>query len=393
MTPLGDAALVERDRIVELRRRIHRHPELGLETPHTRDLVLDELEAIGVDEIATGRACTWVTAEVRGRGRREPSPIVALRADTDALPLTEATGLEFASALDGRMHACGHDGHTAMLVGAAALLAEVRDTFAGTVRLLFQPGEEGHGGARVMIDEGALDGVAAAFAIHLQPAAAPHTVLYRSGTMLAAFDDFTATFRGAGGHASTPHAACDPIPAIGPFVDGLSHVAARETDPDDPVVLSVSRVVAGTNENVIPSAATCSGTIRSLTPYGRERALERMRRVAEGVAASRGLGVEIAVRPGYPPTVNHADALGEVLVAADALGLERREMSGPFMGAEDFSYMLERVPGAMIFLGCATTGSGPLHSDRMLVDEAVLPTGAALHAAVALRMLRGGLGG
>jgi amidohydrolase len=385
-------AVAHRERIIELRRRIHRTPELGLETPRTCELVRSELEAIGVDAITTGRGCTWVTADIHGGGASNVAPgvkpaVVALRADTDALPLTEATGLEFSSEVDGCMHACGHDGHTAMLVGAAVVLVDARKRFAGTVRLMFQPGEVGFGGAAIMIAEGALDDVDAAFAIHLQPSAPPHTVLYRTGTMLAAFDDFTATFRGAGGHASTPHAARDPIPAIGPFVDGLSHVAARETDPHDRVVYSVSHVVAGTKENVIPATARCSGTIRSLSVSGRELALERLRRVACGVAESRGLEVDLDVRPGYPPTINHVDAVGEVLVAAEGLGLERREMAGPFMGAEDFSYVLARVPGAMVFLGCATGANAPLHSDRMMIDEAVLPTGAALHAAVALRML------
>jgi hippurate hydrolase len=229
--------------------------------------------------------------------------------------------------------------------------------------------------------------VSRAFAIHLDPSRRAHAVEQRAGTMLAAFDDFEVTFRGAGGHASTPHAAVDPIPAIGPFVDGLSHVAAREMDPDDRAVLSVTIVRAGTADNVIPAEAKCVGTIRSLSVHGRRRAHERLRRVAEGVAASRGLGVDVEISEGYPPSVNDRGVIDLVTRAAHALELPVHEMPSPFMGAEDFAYVLERVPGALVFLGCRTEGGAPLHSDRMRIDESVLATGAALHAMVALRML------
>ena len=385
---IGKAAAAQRERLIALRREIHRHPELGLTTPRTQEIIVRELERTdGVEGIATGDDCTWVTAEIRGGAAGAGTRRVALRADMDALPLTETGDDEWVSELDGRMHACGHDGHVAMLLGAASVLAGSRDHFSGTVRLLFQPGEEGFGGAPVMIDAGAVDDVDAAFAIHLQPMARPHRVLYRNGAMLAAFDDFTVTFLGAGGHASSPHTTRDPIPAIGPLVDTLSHVVARETDPDDRVVFSVTKVVAGTKENVIPHSAECLGTVRSLSKQGRELALERLRRVADGIALARGLDVRVEIRPGYPPTINRAGAVADVVVAARSLGLTEREMASTFMGAEDFSYMLDRVPGAMVFLGCGVPGGGPLHSDRMRIDEDVLPTGAALHAAVALQML------
>ncbi|HET9062520.1 MAG TPA: M20 family metallopeptidase, partial [Candidatus Binatia bacterium] len=275
-------------RVVALRREIHREPELGLATPKTQALILRELARIGIERVASGSACTSVWVDIEGVAVPVEGPRrVALRADMDALPLTEHAEVDWASCDAGKMHACGHDGHVAMLLGAAEILHAHRDSFAGTVRLLFQPGEEGYGGAKIMIREGALDGVDAAFALHLEPSRKPDLVALRRGTMLAAFDNFLVTFKGRGVHASTPFVTQDPIPAIGPFVDGLSHVAARETDPDDRVVLSVTRVAAGTTDNVIPPTAECLGTIRSLTPAGRARAREKLRRVAEGVAASR----------------------------------------------------------------------------------------------------------
>jgi amidohydrolase len=381
-----DQCTREFDRIVGLRRRIHRNPERGLENPATQALIVEELKAIGMEPKSGSGKCTWVTADVRGSGKGSERCVV-LRADTDALPLTENNDAEWVSEVDGVMHACGHDGHVAMLLGAARVLQNNRDRFSGTVRLMFQPGEEGYGGARVMLEEGALNDVDAAFAIHLQPSDPPNMVAWRSGPVLAADDTFFVKFTGAGGHASTPHDANDPIPAIGPFVDGLSHLAARETDPNDRVVFSVTMVKAGSGGNIIPHEVQCRGTIRSLSPEGRERAHAQLRRVAEGVASSHGLEVEVKLWLGYSPTINDATAVGHVVSAAKSLGLDAREMLSPYMGAEDFSYVLEKMPGAMVFLGCETADGGPLHSDRMKIDETVLPSGAALHVATALELL------
>jgi len=387
---ISAAAAAMSERVVELRRKIHSRPELGLENPITQALVVAALERAGIDGVRRGNDCTWVTADIHGtadgpgKGR-----CVALRSDTDALPLDEHGDEPFASSIDGRMHACGHDGHVAMLVGAAELLHANRHRFAGTVRVLFQPGEEGFGGARIMIDAGALEGVSAAFAIHLQPSADPHVVAWRAGAFLAAFDDFSVVFRGAGGHASSPHSTRDPVPAIGPLVDGLSHVVARETDPDDRVVISVTQVRAGTKENVIPPSVECGGTIRSISRAGGERAREQLERVAVGIAHARGLEVDVEVRPGYPPTVNDEGVVKRVAGVAGELGLVTAHMPSTYMGAEDFSYVLERVPGAMVFLGCGVEGGGPLHSDRMKIDESVLSSGVALHTLVSLQLLAG----
>lgn len=384
---IRDLCKREVDRLIDLRRRIHRRPERGLENPQTQALIVEELAALGIEYTKGPNKCTWVTADVRGTGAGSGDGCVLLRADMDALPLTEHNDADWASEVEGTMHACGHDGHVAMLLGAARVLQNNRDRFSGTVRLMFQPGEEGYAGAKVMIEEGAVDGVDAAFAIHLQPSDPPNVVAWRSGAVLAADDTFVVTFTGAGGHASTPHDANDPIPAIGPFVDGLSHAMARETDPNDRVVFSVTMVKAGTGGNIIPHEARCSGTIRSLSIVGRERARAQLRRVAEGVAASQGLQAKVKMWRGYAPTINDAAAAGQVVAAATSIGLEPREMPSAFMGAEDFSFVLEKVPGAMVFLGCATEDGGPLHSDRMKIDESVLPSGAALHIAYAMEVL------
>ncbi|HEY2776250.1 MAG TPA: M20 family metallopeptidase [Candidatus Binatia bacterium] len=374
------------ERLVANRRRIHEFPELGLDLPRTQAVVLEQLERIGVDSVRMGTALTSVVAEVRGSAAQS-SRCVALRADMDALPLREHNELGFSSRNAGCMHACGHDAHVSMLLGAVELLASMRDRFAGTVRFLFQPGEEGFGGARLMIEEGALDGVDAAFALHVDPSTPSGVVCVRKSTIMASADSFMVTFKGAGGHASMPHHARDPIPAIGPFVDGLSHVAARETDPDDRVVFSVTQVKAGTTNNVIPPTAECGGTIRALSAKRRSEAHEQLRRVARGVAAARGIHVDVALHEGYPPTVNHDAPVDLIAATAERIGLHVVTIPSPVMGAEDFSYMLEKVPGAFAFLGANTDGAGPLHSDLMKLDENVLPLGASLHAAIALSFL------
>ncbi len=377
------------DTIIANRRAIHANPERGLQTPATQKFILDELLRIGVTGARIGEACTSVVCDVIGEASGPgEGRTVLLRADIDALPLTEHSDDAWVSKNEGIMHACGHDGHAAMLLGAAELLAAERANFAGTVRLMFQPGEEGYGGAKKMIKEGVLDGVDAAFAIHLEPSRRSGKVYSRTGALLAGDSVFFVTFKGAGGHASMPYHTRDPIPAIGPFVDGLSHVSARETDPDDRVVFSVTRVDAGTAVNIIPPEARCSGTIRTLSDSRREIAGDQLRRVAEGVAASRGLEVEVRVIHGYPPTVNHEVPMRTALDAARAVGLDVLELPSPVMGAEDFSYILQNVPGALVFLGAEIEGGGPLHSDKMKLDEGALPLGAALHVAAAFAFLR-----
>jgi amidohydrolase len=381
--------------LVRLRRSIHRQPELGLQLPLTQRQVLDGLAGLPLD-IRLGRGASSVVADLRGA---RPGRTIILRADMDALPLQEDTGLEYASEIAGHMHACGHDGHTAMLVGAARLLSARQGDLAGTVRFMFQPGEEGFGGARVMLDEGLLDGQpAAAFAIHAEPRWPAGTVATRPGPLLASQDSFRVTVAGRGGHASAPHMAADPIPVVCEIVTALQTFVTRQISVFEPGVITVGKIEAGTTSNVIPETALMLGTIRTVSPTTRQRITEGLPRVARGIAEAHGLSAEVVINPGYPVTVNDPDFARFVLAVSRGLvGPERTvEQPAPQMAAEDFSYVLERLPGAMAALGTrpqtfdapGAPGSAPSpHSNRYLLEEAALPTGAALYAAVALSFL------
>jgi hippurate hydrolase len=387
---LKDEAGGELEGAIRMRRRLHQNPELGLVLPETQRAVLEALGGLDA-EIETGGSTSAVVATLRGS---RPGPTILLRADMDALPMTEETGLAFASQHDGRMHACGHDAHVAMLAGAARLLARRRDEFAGTVKLLFQPGEEGHGGARILIGEGLLDTdprVDAAFAIHVDSSLPRGRIATRPGPILAAGDLISIDITGRGGHASMPHLAADPIPVACEIVMALQSLVTRRIDAFDPVVITITRIQAGSAGNVIPPTANLLGTIRSVSERAREAAHEGVRRVAEGVAAAHGIDAKVHVVPGYPVTVNHAEfAAFARRVAAEVVGEDAViDMRAPIMGAEDFSYVLQRVPGAIVFLGARPPEgpSEPLHSSRMRIDEGAMATGIALHAAVALRWL------
>lgn len=377
--------------VVELRRRLHRHPELGLELPRTQGAVVEFLEGLDLD-VSLGTGLSSVVADL-DTGR--PGPTILLRGDMDALPMPEDTGLEFASEVKGRMHACGHDAHTAMLAGAARVLCGSSDELRGRVRFMFQPGEEGQGGAAVMIEEGVLDGVDGAFAIHVTPNLPSGTLGYRAGPMLAATDDFRITFRGRGGHASTPHWATDPVPVAAEAVLALQTMVTRSVDAFNPAVLTVASMNAGTTTNVIPETAELVGTIRTVNELVRLGVLERVRTVCEGVASAHGCSVEVGIDPGYPVTVNHAGFVDLVTeVAEETIGADSTfELPAPVMGAEDFSYVTARVPGAMAFLGvCVPEEPNPLeapacHSNHMMLHEEAMRTGVALHAAVARRFL------
>ncbi len=390
---LDDARTVLDDTIA-LRRAIHRHPELGLTLPRTQAAVLAALDGLPLD-IKTGQRTTSVVARLEGA---RPGPTILLRGDMDALPMPEDTGLPFASEVPNTMHACGHDSHVAMLVGAARLLARQRDAFAGSVVFMFQPGEEGYHGARVMIEEGLLDGANApsgAFAIHVTSRHPAGVLAARPGPAMASADTLSIVIRGKGGHASAPHDCLDPIPIACEIVQAFQTLVTRRVNVFDPAVVTVAKIEAGTTRNVIPETASLLGTIRTVSETTREKVLDGVRRIAEGIAAVHGAEATVELIRGYPVTVNDETFAGFVLdTARELLGPERvRAMSHPIMGAEDFSYVLQRVPGAMANLG-TRPDSGPAypnHSNRMMLNESALTTGIAMHVAVALNFFeRGG---
>ena len=383
-------------RIVALRRAIHAEPEIGLQTPLTLAKVRAELADLPL-EWREGPSTTGAVAILQGA---RPGPSVLLRGDMDALPMPEETGLEFASAIAGRMHACGHDTHTAMLAGAARMLAERREDLAGEVRLMFQPGEEGYHGARFMLEDGLLDPLPdAAFALHIMPNYGHGLLASRAGTLLAAADMLEIAVTGRGGHASMPHQTRDPVPVACEIVTAIQALVARRFDAAEAVVVTVSQLDAGSAHNVIPDRALLKGTIRTLSPARRQEVRAALRRLAEGIAAAHECTAEVNVTDGFPPTINdsRAVALFEA-VARELPGGDFETLANPIMGAEDFSYVLEKLPGAMAFLGVAAEGADPagccgIHSTRMVVDESALPRGSAILAGCALRFLERGWAG
>ena len=388
MHELLEAAGTVMDDVVALRRDLHQNPELGLDNPRTQAMVLAALDGLPVD-VRTGDGLTSVVADLTGT---TDGATVLLRADTDALPMTEDTDLEFRSTIDGRAHACGHDAHTAMLVGAARVLAARRHELSGRVRFMFQPGEEGFAGARLMIDEGVLDGVDRAFALHVSPNQRVGTASCRPGPLLAGDTSITVTVRGHGGHASAPHQATDPIPATAAIITALQTTVTREVDVFDPAVLTIAHVVAGTTTNVIPETAFFEGTIRCISERTRAHIREAVTRTIRGVAEAHGCTADIQLVDGYPVTLNDdGEAARFAEVCRATLGEDgHRLMPAPAMGGEDFSYVLQKVPGVMAFLGvCPATEPNPrsapsLHSNRMKLNEDGLVHGIALHTAMAL---------
>ena len=388
-----DAAAILPD-LVSLRRAIHAEPEIGLHNPLTTAKIKAALAGLPLS-FAEGPSTTGLVATLKGSGNGRT---VLLRGDMDALPLTEDTGLSFASATPGAMHACGHDSHVAMLVGAVRLLCARRETLPGTVQFMFQPGEEGHHGARFMLDDGLIDPLPdAAFALHVMPNA-PHGVFGgRAGPLLASADKLRVTIKGRGGHASMPHDGLDPVPIACEIVLAIQSFVTRQVSVFDPAVVTIGQISAGTTDNIIPETATLFGTIRTLSAHQRGAVQVGLKRLIEGIAAAHGGSATVAFEQGFPVTVcdARATALGAA-VAVETFGdAAWRTMETPVMGAEDFAYVLEKVPGAMFFLGASAQGSDwrsccGLHSNRMMIDEAVMARGAAMHAAIAERFLASG---
>ncbi|MFF1842523.1 M20 family metallopeptidase [Streptomyces sp. NPDC058232] len=384
--------------LVALRRALHREPEIGLELPLAQAKVLAALDGLPL-EITLGKQLSSVTAVLRGA---LPGPVVLLRGDMDALPVQETSGLPYASEIPGVMHACGHDLHTAGLVGAVRLLCERRDTLAGTVVFMFQPGEEGDAGARVMVDEGVLDAAGtrpvAAYALHVASAQLPHGFVgTRPGPILAAADALDVTVRGRGGHGSSPHSALDPIPAACEAVTALQTMVTRRFDAFDPVVVTVGSFHAGTTHNVIPDEAVFSATIRSFSAEARARVHEEAPRLVRGIGEAHGMTVEAVVDEGYPVTVNDpAEAAYAAETARQLFGADRYfELPNPIAGAEDFAFIGQQIPSAYLMLGACPADLDPTtapynHSPEALFDDSVLGDAAALLAQLALGRLSGG---
>lgn len=387
---------------VALRHELHRIPEIGLDLPLTQAVIRRELDALGIPH-RTGRRLSSVVGVIRGGA---PGPTVLLRADMDALPIPEPEGLDFASEREGSMHACGHDLHMAGLLGAARVLAGHREQLAGTVLLMFQPGEEGFHGARLMIEEGLLEigqepgeggaedaaiaAPSASFAMHCNPWYPVGTLNTRTGPILAANDRFRIVLRGTAGHGSAPHAANDPIPALGELIGALQARIARHTPPFNPVVLSILRVEAGaaTGGASIPADAEISGTMRTFDAGLREETHRALRRISDGIAAAHDLVAECEIETGYPATVNNRAVRERALpIWEEWLPGRLRTLEHPLMGSEDFSYVLNRVPGVLGFVG--TTRPEKLavetppdnHSDLVRYEDDALGTFVLAHLA------------
>ncbi|MGW1148780.1 M20 metallopeptidase family protein [Streptomyces sp. NPDC002454] len=383
--------------LTDLRHALHREPELGLHLPLTQARILTALEGLPL-EVTTGDRLSSVVAVLHG-GR--PGPAVLLRGDMDALPVQELTGLPYASRVDGVMHACGHDQHVAMLVGAARLLSERRAQLPGSVVFMFQPGEEGHDGAGAMLAEGVLDAagkpVVGAYAVHVASNGVPLGVVSgRAGTMLAGNAELHVTVHGRGGHGSTPHSAADPLPAAAEMVTALHTLVTRVTSVFDPVVLTVGTFHAGTKPNVIPAEATFGATVRATSQEAMRDFLPRATALCEGIAAAHGLTATARAEEQYPAMVCAPEAVDLAEEAATALYGEGAFVRAPHpaMGSEDFSRVLALVPGAQVMVGArphdAPKDAPFNHSAHAVFDDAALPVGAALLAELAERGLRRG---
>ncbi len=376
--------------VIADRRHFHEHPELGFEEVETSRIVAERLRSFGFDEVQTGVAVTGVVGLLHGS---RPGKVVALRADMDALPIHEENEVDYRSQHDGVMHACGHDAHTAMLLGVARILADKRDEFAGTIKFLFQPAEEGRGGAKRMVDAGVLENphVDAVFGLHVAQDSPAGMVIARDGAALMGADMFKITVTGKGGHGALPHTTIDPIAAGSAIVSALQTIVSRNVDPVTPGVVTVATFHAGEASNVIPNTAEMTGTIRVVSMEQRQMILDRMTSIATGVGKAMGADVAIELTFGTPPTVNTLE-MAELVreVAAEVVGAER-VVQGPLVSAsEDFSEFLIDTPGCFFMVGTMNPEKGFTwghHHPRFDIDEEPMSVGIATMAGVALRFL------
>jgi len=360
------------------RRHLHQHPELGFECHETAAFVAERLREFGVDEIHQGIATSGIVAIINGQGA---GPTIGLRADMDALPMGEETGLEYASVVDGKMHACGHDGHTTMLLGAARYLAETRN-FSGRVALIFQPAEEDGGGGEVMCDEGIMDtfDIGEVYALHNIPDLPVGTFSTTPGPIMAAADDFEINIKGLGGHGAYPQETRDPVVAVIALASAFQTIVSRNHDTRKMMVVSVTQIHTGSASNVIPEVAVVGGTVRTFDKDVKEMAKRRLREICRGIAETYDVEVALTYNDGYPPTINDADKVAlAAAVAAEVSGVDNVVADQDSeMGAEDFSYMLEKRPGAYLFLG---QGAGPgVHNTGYDFNDEISPIGASFFA-------------
>lgn len=360
------------------RQHLHTIPELSFDCPKTAAFIAERLREIGVDEMHEGIAQTGIVAIINGQG---DGPTIGLRADFDGLPIIEATGLEYASTHEGKMHACGHDGHTAMLLGAARYLAETRN-FSGRVALIFQPAEENGGGAEVMVKEGIMDtfDIAEVYGIHNAPGFVEGGFYTTPGPIMAAVDTFHIDIKGVGGHGAMPHETCDPVIAACGIAQAIQTIVSRNHYALDDLVVSVTQIHTGTVDNVIPDTAYMNGTVRTFDPVVQDMVERRLNEIVAGQAASYGVTAELRYERGYPATINYAkEAAHAVDVAVEISGEDNVIAdAGREMGAEDFAYMLEKRPGAYLFLGQGE--SAGLHHPEYNFNDAVSPIGASFFA-------------
>ncbi|RWO72795.1 MAG: amidohydrolase [Mesorhizobium sp.] len=372
--PILNRAAEMQDEVAGWRQHLHQTPELNFDVFKTAAFVTEKLKAFGCDDVVTGLGKTGVVGIIRGR--QGEGPTIGLRADMDALPLNEITGKSYASTIPGKMHACGHDGHTAMLLGAAKYLAETRN-FTGSVAVIFQPAEEGGGGGNEMVKDGMMErfDISRVFGMHNMPGLPVGQFAIRPGPIMAATAEFTITVRGKGGHAAMPHGTIDPIVITSQLVSALQTIASRSTDPVEAVVVSVTKFHAGDAYNIIPETAEIAGTVRTLRKEIAKKSEERIRSICDGLATAFGAKIEVDYQANYPVTFNHAEETvfaGDVAMSVAGDAHVHRGIQ-PVMGGEDFSYMLEARPGAFIFIGNGDTAG--LHNPAYDFNDEVIPHG------------------
>ncbi len=365
------------DEITAWRHDLHAHPELQFDVHRTAASVQEKLKAFGCDEVVAGIGRTGVVGVIRGR-KGTGSRVIGLRADMDALPIEEANDLPYKSTVPGKMHACGHDGHTAMLLGAAKYLAETRN-FAGTAVVIFQPAEEGGGGGREMVNDGMMDrfGIEEVYGMHNYPGFPVGDFAIRPGPMMAAADRIRIEIEGVGGHAARPHFSVDTILVAAQMINNIQSIVSRNVDPLNSAVVSITMVEAGNTDNVIPQTALLRGTARSLTPQVQDLVEKRLHEVVEGTARTYGAKARLTYKRDYPVTRNHAEQTAfAASVAAEVVGRERVDTDVvPVMGAEDFSFMLNARPGAFIFVG--NGDSAGLHHPSYNFNDGIIPVGTS----------------